>query len=379
MFKTGSPVYGKAFIDRTKDIPRLKAFVDNNQHVVIKAPRRFGKTSLVKHLFEATESEKYHYIYIDVRRATSLKALSEQILQKAYAFAGISNFLRQSKESLLDLLKLFQTIKIDDIGEITLKFVEEESDEVTFFLHALDTVEKIAQKKELYIKFVFDEFQDIVTIASKTILELMRSTMQHHQNVTYIFLGSIESMMQEIFENKRSAFFHFARIMNLRGLDTQELFDYTKALLKEKGLTLDETSLDLLITFLRGHPDYSMQTLQTLYFNAIVNEQSAIGYKEMHEALKSTILENKAYLEELIAKTKTKKHHYEVLHAIANNERLSLDSKTRYNVRMALEDMGLISNVSRGVYKINDIFLEVLLKQHNDEALALEHKLELEM
>ncbi len=377
MFKTGSPVKGKNFIDRLKHIPVFKTYVDNNQHVVIKAPRRFGKTSLVKHVFE--ENSDYHFIYIDVRRATSLTSLSEQIIDKAYSFAGVENFIRASKESVITLLKSFQKIKIDDIGEVTLKLFEGDVDEVAFFMHALDTVEKIAQKKEIQIKFIMDEFQDILKIADKNILELMRSVIQHHENVTYIFLGSIESMMTKIFEDKSSPFFHFARIMDLGGLDIKELYSYTSKMLKEKKIDFDKESLQRLIAFLGGHPDYSAQTLQTMYFRHLVNETKYIGYDEMYDALKSTILENKAYLEELISKTKMKKHHYEVLHAVANNKELKLSSGTLYNIRVALEEMGLIKNVSRGKYVITDVFLNVLLQQNNDEAFALEEKLQLEM
>ncbi len=224
-----------------------------------------------------------------------------------------------------------------------------------------------------------DEFQDILKIADKNILELMRSVIQHHENVTYIFLGSIESMMTKIFEDKSSPFFHFARIMDLGGLDIKELYSYTSKMLKEKKIDFDKDSLQKLIAFLSGHPDYSAQTLQTMYFRHLVNETKYIGYDEMYDALKSTILENKAYLEELISKTKMKKHHYEVLHAIANNKELKLSSGTLYNIRVALEEMGLIKNVSRGKYVITDVFLNVLLQQNNDEAFALEEKLHLEM
>ena len=376
MFKTGSPVKGKNFIDRLKHIPVFKTYIDNGQHIVIKAPRRFGKTSLVKHVFE--ENSDYQFIYIDVRRATSLASLSEQIIDKAYSFAGVKNFIRESKESVITLLKSFQKIKIDDIGEVTLKLFEDDVDEVAFFLHALDTVEKIAQKKEIEIKFIMDEFQDILKIADKNILELMRSVIQHHENVTYIFLGSIESMMTKIFEDKSSPFFHFARIMDLGGLDTEELYSYTSKMLKEKKIDFDKPSLEKLIAFLDGHPDYSAQTLQTMYYRHLVNETKYIGYDEMYDALKSTILENKAYLEELISKTKMKKHHYEVLHAIANNNVLELTSGTLYNIRVALEEMGLIKNVSRGKYIVTDVFLNVLLQQNNDEAFALEEKIQIE-
>ena len=51
-------------------------------------------------------------------------------------------------------------------------------------------------------------------------------------------------------------------------------------------------------------------------------------------------------------KTKLKKHLYRVLNAIANSETIDLEPKTLYNARVALKDMGLIRNISRGKYQI---------------------------
>ncbi|WP_163226564.1 hypothetical protein [Campylobacter fetus] len=90
MFKTGSPVKGDDFIDRKKHLPIFKAYLENNQHIMIKAPRRFGKTSLIKQVFE--HEKAFNYIYIDLRRAMDLASLSNQILEKAYGFAGIDGF-----------------------------------------------------------------------------------------------------------------------------------------------------------------------------------------------------------------------------------------------------------------------------------------------
>ena len=131
MFRTGSPVKGTDFIDRKKHLPIFKEYLNNNQHVMIKAPRRFGKTSLIKQVFEHEKS--YVYIYVDLRRATNLKSLANQIIEKAYAFAGIDNFFYTLKKSITGLLKSIQNVKIDDIGEVTLKFLEnDEFDEIAF-------------------------------------------------------------------------------------------------------------------------------------------------------------------------------------------------------------------------------------------------------
>ena len=369
MFRTGSPVKGTDFIDRKKHLPIFKEYLNNNQHVMIKAPRRFGKTSLIKQVFEHEKS--YEYIYVDLRRATNLKSLANQIIEKAYAFAGIDNFFYTLKKSITGLLKSIQNVKIDDIGEITLKFLENDNfDETEYFLHSLEVVEKIAAKKDLNIKFIFDEFQDILRISDNFILEQLRSIMQHHEKVTYVFLGSIETIMTKIFEDKTSSFFHFARVMQLEGLDIKELYDYTRNVFDSLDVKYNN-SLIMLLEFLKGHPDYSMQVLQSIYFKIKIDNLKEINEMLCIENLKIVIDENRAYLEELIMKAKQKKYHFEVLSSIANKLTAQVNPKTLYSVHSSLEDMGLIKKIDRAEYIINDIFLNIILQQKDDEYISI--------
>jgi AAA+ ATPase superfamily predicted ATPase len=366
MFKTGSPVKGTDFIDRINHIPVFESFLDNNQHVMIKAPRRFGKTSLVKHVIE--NQSKYTYLYVDVRRADTLQMLSNYILDTAYSLVGVDNILNKAKKSILSLSKTLNTIKIGDIAELTLEHIESNSNGYELFLHSLDVVQEIAKKKDTNIKFIFDEFQDIINIADKNILEKLRSVAQHHENITYIFLGSIESMMSDIFESKSSPFFHFARVMPLGGLDIDELSIYIFTEFKKRDIKFDEEAIIKILKFLKGHPDYSMQVFQSIFYKAILDNVK-IDLALSVDVLKEVILENKAYLDELIQKAKSKKHLYKLLRAIANNQTTDIPSKTLYNAHITLENMGLIRNIGRGKYELVDIFLNVLLQQDNNAML----------
>jgi uncharacterized protein YqgQ len=159
--------------------------------------------------------------------------------------------------------------------------------------------------------------------------------------------------------------------MNLEGLDFQELYDYTKDVFDNLEVEYDE-SLSIVLKFLNGHPDYSSQVLQGIYFKVKIDDIKMINKEVCVDVLESVIIENKAYLDELIIKAKQKKHHMEVLSAIANNKEIELNSRTLYNTHSSLEDMGLIKNTKRGKYQINDIFLTVLLQQKNDEKLSIE-------
>ena len=374
MFQSGSPVKGKDFIDRKKHLPLFRAYLDNNQHIMIKAPRRFGKTSLVKQIFE--HEKNYPYVYIDLRLHHSLESLSNQIIDKAYAFVKIQNFIKQTKSSLLSLLQSIKTISIPDIAEVSIDMVSKQSQPLELFIHALDAVNKIAISQDLNIKVIFDEFQDISNLYEKNILEVLRSIAQHHENITYVFLGSIESIMTEIFENKSSPFFHFASVIRLDGLDVDELFEFAKEQFNAKDIKYDEQTLYKTLSFLEGHPEYSAKVLQTLYIKATL-EDKPIDYEACMEAISFRVIENRMYMDEIISKLKVKKHHFEVVYNIANGLKSTLPSATLYNTHVALENMGVIQKIEKGKYDIVDIFLKILLQQKDDEMVSLDGKLQI--
>jgi AAA+ ATPase superfamily predicted ATPase len=376
MFHTGSPVKGKDFIDRKKHLPLFKAYLDNNQHIMIKAPRRFGKTSLIKQIFDY--EKKYEYIYIDIRLNHSLETLAQHIINKAYELVKITNFIQQTKESLFSLLQSIKTISIPEVAELSIDIVSKPSNPIDLFIHSLDLVNKIAISKDINIKVIFDEFQDITNLYDKNILEVLRSVAQHHSNITYIFLGSIESIMTKIFESKLSPFFHFASVIQLDGLDIEELYLYTTKEFDKKSISYDKDSIYKTIDFLQGHPEYSAKVLQTLYINALL-EDKTIDKNSCLKAISFRVIENRAYLDEIVLKLKTKKHHFEVVYNLANSIKSTLPSATLYNTHISLENMGIIKKVQKGSYKIVDIFLEILLQQSDDEMLAFDDKIKLEL
>jgi len=369
MFKSGMPVHGKDFIDRKQHIKKFNTFIQNNQHIMIKAPRRYGKTSLVVHLFELYSYDK---IYVDIKRATSLQSLAEQIINEAYKYAGIDGIVSKAKKSISSLFKQLKgSLKIDiEIAEFTIEVLEKneksEIDEVEFFLYAIDIVETVAKKQNINIKFAFDEFQDILLIADKKILDKLRSVIQHHEYVTYIFLGSIESIMNKIFSSKASPFFHFARVITLDGLDIDELDTFCRDFFDTKGITYNEFLFET-IKYLEGHPFYTMKTLQSIYYKILEEDKHHIDKNDCIEALTTAFFETKSYLEEIMEKIKQKKHHLKVLANLANSTKdTSIDSLTLYKTYKSLEDMGYIKKIYRGEYIISDIFLKILLQQENN-------------
>jgi hypothetical protein len=51
---------------------------------------------------------------------------------------------------------------------------------------------------------------------------MLRSTMQNHKNVNYIFMGSSESIIREIFEKKNSPFYRFGSLFRLGKIPVED-------------------------------------------------------------------------------------------------------------------------------------------------------------
>ena len=104
---------------------------------------------------------------------------------------------------------------------------------------------------------VLDEFQEIFRI-DKRLDRVLRSIMQNHQHINYIFSGSSESMIREIFENKKSAFYHFAYLMPLKRIREEEFSQFLiESFGKKRGQSKSISNEILLET--SAHPYYTQQ------------------------------------------------------------------------------------------------------------------------
>ena len=85
----------------------------------------------------------------------------------------------------------------------------------------------INKKKALVV--VFDEFQDILNLKDyKEALALLRSKIQFHIKISYIFAGSIRNKMDDIFNRPDSAFFKSAISIEVGAIDRDQFISFLK-------------------------------------------------------------------------------------------------------------------------------------------------------
>ena len=116
-------------------------------------------------------------------------------------------------------------------------------------------LEKVStQEKRLVV--VLDEFQEVLQI-QKGLDKQLRAIMQTQKGLNYLFLGSQESMMTDIFEKKKSPFYHFGQLMHLKRIPEPDFRTYIAERLP--NYVDNSPMVDAILTFTNCHPYYTQQ------------------------------------------------------------------------------------------------------------------------
>lgn len=359
LFKYGKPVTGNYFYDRSGMRKRVSGFLKSKQSFMIKAPRRYGKTSIV--LEELREIDPDH-LYVNLQMYPRTELLAEKIANYAFTQAGYRGFFEQLRKNVATLLREIRSIGLEsDFFTATVEFYADTGRSgCEQLVKALETLDAVAKRAGRTLYVVFDEFQEVSSFACEgDILNLLRSAMQMHENVCYVFLGSKPTMMTTIFENKKSPFYNFCRKLVLEPFDIEELHKEVIAAFKSIQVVFeDEGDLKALLARTEGHPANTMLVLQNLERLAMAQSVKLVKKKMIEKAYEEAYDEMQDLIAEYLNEIRRKEHLHDVLYREAVGQKQTLSSPLLAQKRKTLEEMGFLEKKERGQYRIVDGFLK---------------------
>ncbi len=255
-FKYGEVVTGENFCNREEEIKRIHRAMINGQSFWMYSPRRFGKTSLILKAFETLKEKDIITIYFDLYNVLNpddfARKYSQVLVKNLFNWKiGIEKLTKKVAEYFKGLYPKFS---IDALGNSTLSFetqnIENQSDLETI----LNVPEKIAGNKNICI--AFDEFQEVYRI-KPFIINWMRSNFQFHKNVSYIFLGSQQSLMEYTFSDTNSPFYEYGFKMNVDPISEKDLTKYIKRQFKKTGQIISDRTIAEILSESRCHPHFT--------------------------------------------------------------------------------------------------------------------------
>ena len=225
-FRYGALAFDEAFTDRERELRELKSDIRNGQDVVVFAPRRYGKSSLVLRALQDLRRQGVLSAQVDLMTAPTKEKLAEKLAKAIHE--GIASPLYRARERALGVfrgLRITPTVTIDpEDSSVSFGFEPGRAPaDVDATIERLLTLPgELAADRGRVVALVLDEFQEVVEI-DPNLPKLMRAVFQAQPEVAHVYLGSKRHMMRSIFNDENEPFWRSAKQVEL-GVIRPDLF-----------------------------------------------------------------------------------------------------------------------------------------------------------
>jgi AAA+ ATPase superfamily predicted ATPase len=262
-FHYGGRVSGEDFWDRQAEVEELLEDIRSRQHVIIFSQRRLGKTSLVWRVLEEAGKEGLVPVYVDLYPVTTLKEIIEVYAQ------SIAKALNTSEEAIKLMRELFTrlylSMGVDASGNPQWNVGFDRSRELESFNEVISSLENYLQKKKKYGVVVFDEFQQILETNGDKTQKRLRTAIQTHKHIAYLFVGSKKHLIYDMFTNPNLPFYRSGKLFPLERISPTEILKTVKDRFEKAEVHIDDRALELILEAAGCHPYYTQYLCHILY------------------------------------------------------------------------------------------------------------------
>ena len=338
-FVYGQVVTGAAFTNRQKEKKQLADNIRNGIHTIIISPRRWGKSSLVAEVSNELEKKK---IVVLVRIDLST-IIDERDFFSRYAKAVLKISYTKVEEILEFLKNAFKSIKpsiaiesLDNSFSLGVNFSHKDVEQG--FEDILNLPQLVAKKRNVRLLVTFDEFQNVANFNNPEIFQAqLRSVLQYHKNVSYVFFGSRKHMMEDIFHSKSAPFYNFGDVIWLKKISEEDFIPFLMEKFESTGKKISEDKVRTILRLM----DYNPQYVQLLANKIWDNSERKITDKAIEEAVETVLMQYEDFFQN--AFEDLTRHQKNFLFGLLKN-----DDDTIFSAKfISRNELGSSANVER--------------------------------
>lgn len=259
-FIVDRPVPPRELIDREEEVRLLVELAEGGHNARLSAPRRYGKTTLLRRVATDAEGLGMQTVFVDFFGVLSAGDVAGRI-EEAYRrdlqgavgrwFAGMVRTLRPR-------------IGPGAGGTGVELGPEPELQTERLLTRLLDLPVGLYERTGRRALVVFDEFQSLLA-AGEGIDGLLRSRIQYHlEQASYVFAGSHPGLMDELFSTRDRPLYGQARAVRLAPLEDLPLAEYIGERFEGTARRVG-SALEPLLELVRGHPQRAMLVAHHLW------------------------------------------------------------------------------------------------------------------
>ena len=373
-FSFGDLALDERFTDREQELRELEADLRNGQNLVIFAPRRYGKSSLVwRAVQELTAADEVLVAQVDLMRASTKEQLAAKLAQAIYDEIASPLFrARERAAQAFRGLRIAPVLTVDpNDGTLAFSFRSGHTtpDVDATIERLLELPAELAAERGRRVAVVFDEFQEVLALDAR-LPSLMRAVFQAQPDVAHVYLGSKRSMMTQLFNDANEPFWRSAKQLELGPISPAVFAPFLHARFEATGKYVSGPAVDGLLRVTAGHP-YATQELAYELWEVTAAGATA-GAAELSDALARVLRSENAHFD-LVWDTASRGQRL-VLQALAAEPTDSITAseyRRRHElpgssgVQKALEALlarELVAKDGPGAYRISEPFLREWLE-----------------
>jgi hypothetical protein len=283
-FTFGDLALDEAFTDREEEIRELVSDMRNGQNVLVYAPRRYGKSSLVLRAAQEAMRRKTLVGYCDLMMTPTKERLAAALAKTIYS--DIASPVGQAFERAADLfrsLRVRPTIEVDPSdGSLRFSFQvgRRRTDIDDTIERLLELLGELAADRKRRVVIVFDEFQEIIAL-DKRFPNLLRAVFQAQPEVSHVYLGSKRHLLERIFNDRNEPFWRSAKQLEIGPIAPAAFTPFLRDRFTATGKGITDDGLQRLLEVTAGHP-YGTQELAYFVWELLApgGEASATDVEE---------------------------------------------------------------------------------------------------
>lgn len=222
------------FCDRRHETDRMIAAFENDRNLTLIAPRRYGKTGLIRHALAKMPSE-FTGVYLDIFSIEDLAMFTA-----AFSTAVVGALDSPVEKTLSAVARFFKscrpTITPQEDGTPRFSFdIAPSAARAT-----LDDAFAYLKAKDRRVVVAIDEFQQIAEFPEKGVEALLRSHVQFVPWVRFVFAGSRHHVMSEMFGSAKRPFYQSTEILSLGPIAPDEYARFAQRHFAARGDRVDE-------------------------------------------------------------------------------------------------------------------------------------------
>jgi hypothetical protein len=379
LFPTDVPIPASQMIGRQADVDEVTGALVGGTNLILAGPRRTGKTSVCDAALNRARRQGLYVATLDLFRVADTAELAETL-----ALAVISNrsaahrLIRRARElgrAALSAAQAAAVLKLQsqlgEVVEVALTPGWAAADPERALDLALELPERVAVADHKRMILFFDEFQELAGDRRPygdpdQVTKRMRAVFQRSTSVSYLFAGSLEHTMRDLFAPDRRAFSGFGSFHALRPISR---VDWVKGLSERftaDDCTVRAGALERIVELGAGHPRATMRIAQQTHLISVQLERLEIDLDLVSLGYEAALRGDLPTMEQSVEEIRRlHKNALQMVRSVAGDRPppRRLPPAIRDRVLNLLLRAGIVEHVARGHWRIVNPLLKEYLRR----------------